>query len=170
MTLFPDPGSPAKQAGLEPHVTCMVGYPWETLEHAQKTIAMTRSLFDKGYLDSLQATVVIPYPGTPLFRQCQENDWLLTDDWDEYDMRRPVMRSPIPAEEIMRLTQGIYRSFLSPRFVLRKLAGVRSLQDLGFLVRAGLRVFGHLRDFDERQVKPLPPPPPEKKPKVPVGV
>ena len=74
----------AKQAGLMPHVTCMVGYPWETKEDAQRTIDLTRRLFDKGYIDTLQATICMPYPGTPLFKECKEKNWLRTEDWDDY--------------------------------------------------------------------------------------
>lgn len=61
---------------------------------------MTRSRFEKGFLDSLEATVVIPYPGTPLFRDCQEQGLLRTEDWDLYDMRMPIMESPIPPGQL----------------------------------------------------------------------
>ncbi len=137
----------AHAAGLQPHVTCMLGYPWETRAEARATVALTRSLFDKGYIESLQATIVIPYPGTPLFEECRANDWLLTENWDDYDMRQPVMKTEMNADEILALTRGIYRSFLTPRFVLRKIAGIRSAADIRYLVRAGLRVIGHLLDF-----------------------
>ena len=42
--------------------------------------------------------------------------------------------------------------FTSPRFVMRKLRSVRNFQDVRFLFNAGLRVLGHLRDFNERQL------------------
>lgn len=137
----------AKQAGLEPHVTCMIGYPWESQTEAQKTLALTKELFDKGQIDSLQATIVIPYPGTQLFKECEQNDWLVTRDWDKFDMRQPVMTSPIPAQEIHRLTQGLYKSFLTPRFVWRKIKGIRTKEDIRFLWIAAWRVLGHLKDF-----------------------
>jgi len=137
----------AKQAGLEPHVTCMVGYPWETEAQARETIRLTRSLFDKGYIDSLQATIVIPYPGTPLFRECREKGWLKTEDWDRYDMREPVMKTPMPDDVLMALTRGLYRSFLTPRFLWRKIRSIRRWSDLRYYWRAGLRVLGHLLDF-----------------------
>ena len=137
----------AKQAGLEPHVTCMVGYPWESRRQAQATVDLTRSLFDKGYIDTLQATVVIPYPGTPLFRECKAQGWPRTEDWDRYDMREPIMKTAISDDEIRALTRGIYKSFLTPRFVWRKLRSIRSWRDVRFYWRAGLRVLGHLLDF-----------------------
>ncbi len=137
----------AKEAGLEPHVTCMVGYPWETMAQAQATVDLTRSLFDKGYIDTLQATVVIPYPGTPLFKECDEKDWLKTKDWDRYDMREPIMKTEVPEEEILKLTRSIYKSFLTPKFIFRKIKQIRSWHDIIFYWKAGLRVIGHLLDF-----------------------
>ena len=137
----------AHRAGLRPHVTCMIGYPWETLDEAKATVAMTRSLFDRGWIDTLQGTIVIPYPGTPLFAECQENGWLRTEDWDRYDMREPIMKNGIPDEEIFALIRGLYTSFLTPKFVLRQILAIRKPSDVAFLWRAGIRVIGHLLDF-----------------------
>ena len=141
----------AKRAGLEPHVTCMVGYPWESREDALRTIRLTQELFAHGWIDTLQATICIPYPGTALFRQCQENGWLKTSDWDDYDMRRPVMTCPMPDEEVLAITRGIYRSFMTPRYVLRKLVTVRNRDDLKFLRRGARLLLGHLTDFSGRR-------------------
>ena len=137
----------AHEAGLRPHVTCMIGYPWETAEDARRTIALTRSLFDRGWIDTLQGTIVIPYPGTPLFRQCREKGWLRTEDWDRYDMRGPIMRCPIPDDELRALVRGLYESFLTPRFVWRQIRSIRSFSDVAFLAKAGMRVVGPLLDF-----------------------
>lgn len=147
----------AKRAGLEPHVTCMVGYPWETRAEAQATIDFTRSLFDKGLIDTLQATIVIPYPGTPLFDECRRNGWLKTEDWDRYDMREPIMKTEMSDAEVLELTRGIYASFLTPRFVARKLLGIRRWADVVFLWRAAGRVLGHLLDFRGKAARRKPP-------------
>ena len=141
----------AHEAGLRPHVTCMIGYPWETAEDARRTIALTRSLFDRGWIDTLQGTIVIPYPGTPLFRECREKGWLRTEDWDRYDMREPIMTCPIPDDELRALVRGLYESFLTPRFVWRQIRSIRSFSDVAFLAKAGLRVVGHLLDFRRKR-------------------
>ncbi|WKZ33552.1 MAG: radical SAM protein [Thermodesulfobacteriota bacterium] len=140
----------AKEAGLEPHVTAMVGYPWETKEDAEETIAFAREMFRKGYIDSLQATIVVPYPGTPLFEEARNNGWLLTEDWDRYDMSGSVWRSPLSDEDAMRLTRGLYKAALNPAFLARKVMGIRSMEDLKFLVSAGFKLLGHLSDFRAR--------------------
>lgn len=143
----------AKRAGLEPHITAMVGYPWETKTQAQKTIALARELFRKGYVDSLQATIVIPYPGTPLYYECDRNGWLKTRDWNRYDMGEGVMKSPLSDGEIKELTRELYKAFVSCRFIFRKLVSIRRPEDLAFLWRAGTKVIGHLGDFGHKETE-----------------
>ena len=143
----------ASKAGLEPHVTCMVGYPWESKEEAETTVVRTKELFDKGWINTLQATIVIPYPGTALFRECEKNKWLKTRDWNRYDMREPIMKAPIPDAEIMDLTQKIYTSFLTPRYIFRKLLSIRTMDDINYyLIRGGKYIWGHLKDFAKSQL------------------
>jgi radical SAM superfamily enzyme YgiQ (UPF0313 family) len=141
----------AKTGGLEPHITTMMGYPWETLEDAKRTVALARKLFDKGYVDSLQATIVIPYPGTPLFKECRENKWLNSENWAEYDQRMAIMKSPLTEKDIKELTQELYKSFMTPKFIMRKILSVRNLSDIKFLFRAAGKVFGHLLDFSPKK-------------------
>lgn len=137
----------AKKAGLDPHLTVMVGYPWETKEDAQRSVDLAKYLFSKGWADTLQATIVIPYPGTPLYDECKANDWLLTEDWDRYDMREPVMKTPMTGEDIKKLTQDLYKVFFTPQYVFRKVFSIRSTADLVFIKRGLKAIYGHLRDF-----------------------
>jgi radical SAM superfamily enzyme YgiQ (UPF0313 family) len=137
----------AKKAGLEPHITAMVGYPWESRHDAEETINLARNLFKKGYIDSLQATIVVPYPGTPMFEEALAKGWLLTLDWDEYDMKRSVWKSPVDSADVMRLTRGLYRAALHPIFIIRKILSIRDLDDLRFYLRAARKLFAHLTDF-----------------------
>ena len=147
----------ASEAGLEPHVTCMVGYPWETFDEAKRTIDFTRETFERGWINTLQGTIVIPYPGTQLYAQARENDWLRFDgpaNWERFDMREPVLKSPIPTDAIMGLVQSLYTSFLTPRYVTRKLLhSARSRDHFRYYVVRGSRyVIGHLLDFRSGQV------------------
>lgn len=143
----------AKKAGLEPHVTAMIGYPWETKQDAEETIGFAAEMFRKGYIDTLQATIVVPYPGTPLFDEARQKGWLLTEDWDRFDMRESVWKSPVTDSDVKRLTQGLYKAALNPRFITRKVIHIRSVDDLRFLVMAGRKLLGHLADF--RTKKPV---------------
>lgn len=138
----------ASKYGLDPHLTLMVGYPWETRQDAQRTVDNARRLFIKGYAKTLQATICIPYPGTKLFADCQKEGWLkYREDWNMYNMRRPVMYCPMTDEEVLQMTRGIYKSCLTPSFMVKKLLSIRSKDDLQFLYRAGRHLVGHLKDF-----------------------
>jgi len=136
-----------KEAGLEPHITAMIGYPWESREDARRTVELAGNLFKKGYVDTLQGTVLIPYPGTPLYAYCRENNLLNFQDYDRFDQREQVMKCDLTTAEVKEMTQGLYKSFMTPQFILRKVAAVRSWADIKFLWRSGLKVLGHLVDF-----------------------
>jgi radical SAM superfamily enzyme YgiQ (UPF0313 family) len=137
----------ASNAGLSPHLTVMVGYPWETKEDAEKSVCLAKEIFKNGWADTLQATIAIPYPGTKLFAECREKGLLKTEDWERYDMREPVMKSPLSDAEIKELTQKLYKSFANHKYVLKKLTSVRTVDDARYILRAAKAVVGHLRDF-----------------------
>ncbi len=140
----------AKQAGLEVHLTVMVGYPWETRADAERTMILAHRLMREGYADMLQSTVTIPYPGTPLYREAAENEWLrfAADDYEQFDMSQPVLKTPdMSPEEVVEMCHSIYRAFLSPRYVLRYLLGIRSFADIKFIAKGARAVIGHLLDF-----------------------
>ena len=95
----------------------------------------------------MQATVVIPYPGTPLFDECRKEGWLITTDWDRYDMREAVMKTPMSPEQIMDFVQTIYGTAFSPEFLMRRLLSIGDLDDIKYFLRAGAKVLGHILDF-----------------------
>lgn len=140
-----------KEAGLEPHITAMIGYPWETKKMAQNTIDLATDLFRKGYVDTLQATVVIPYPGTPLYKDCKKNGWLLTEKYSDFDQRTQVMKSALTTEDSKEMVQGLYKSFLTTQFIFRKIISIRNLNDVKFFWMAGWKVLGHLTDFGKNK-------------------
>ncbi len=140
----------AKNAGIGVHLTIMVGYPWETKDDALRTLDLAKKLLDKGLADMLQSTVVIAYPGTPLYRQAVENNWLRFSEgeWEKFDMTYPVFKfSDMKPEEIMKICDEIYKAFITPRFIMRQILSIRSFEDFAFLFKAAKAVIGHILDF-----------------------
>lgn len=137
----------AKKAGLSPHITIMFGYPWEDEDQIANTVRLGKTILKKGWAHTLQATVLIPYPGTPLYRECKENGWLLTEEYEEFDQRMPVMKTPVGSEKIKEAVQAVYKVAFSPEFIFRRIIGIRSFEDVKFIFRAAGKVFGHLVDF-----------------------
>jgi len=140
----------ARRAGLYPHITIMFGYPWESYEDAEKTLDFGRWLLKKDYAYTMQATVVIPYPGTPLFKECKSNDSLYSLDWEYYDMKNPVMKLNFNPDELLKLVQGMYSVSFNPEFILRKIASIRDIDDIKYFGRAFLKVMGHIMDFRKK--------------------
>jgi radical SAM superfamily enzyme YgiQ (UPF0313 family) len=129
----------------------MFGYPWETYEEALNTLNLGKWLLKKGYAWTVQATVVIPYPGTPLFEECKANNWLETMDWDRYDMRETIMKTPMSKAQVMELVQGIYSTAFNPEFLIRRMLTIKDISDIKYFLRAGGKVFGHLMDFKGKE-------------------
>lgn len=137
-------------AGLDIHLTVMVGYPWETRDDARRTLDLAAELMEGGQVEMLQATVVVPYPGTPLYEESVAKGWFRfpPEEYEKFDMSEPVLKTPdMSPQEVSGLCADIYKVFWRPRFMVRQLMRVRSLRDLGYLVRGVWAVLGHLRDF-----------------------
>ena len=138
----------AHKAGLNVHVTFMFGHAWEGPKEIANTVALARKLLAKGWASTLQCTLTIPYPGTPLFKELEACDGLVTKDWDEYDMRRAITKTPLVSEaEIKCAIQEVYRGFLQPGALWHRLTSTRTLFDFGFYYRGVRSLIGHLVDF-----------------------
>lgn len=138
----------AAEAGLDVHLTFMFGHAWEGPKEMANTVKLARKLLANGHASTLQCTLTIPYPGTPLFRELKANDGLTTLDWDEYDMRRAITKTPFATEEEIKCAiRQVYRGFLQPRALFHRLTTTRTLFDFGFYYRGIRSLLGHLVDF-----------------------
>jgi radical SAM superfamily enzyme YgiQ (UPF0313 family) len=136
----------ATEAGLDVHVTFMFGHAWEGPKEIANTVALARKLLAKGWAKTLQCTLTIPYPGTPLFKELKANDGLNTLDWDEYDMRRAITKTPLASEdEIKCAIRKVYRGFLQPAALWHLFR--RNLFNIAFYYRGFRYLLGHLLDF-----------------------
>ena len=142
----------ASEAGLDVHLTFMFGHAWEGPAEIANTVRLARKLLADGHASTLQCTLTVPYPGTPLFKELAASDGLHTLDWDEYDMRRAITKTPLAGEdEIKRAIREVYRGFLQPRALWHRLASTRTLFDFGFYYRGFRSLLGHLVDFKSRE-------------------
>lgn len=138
----------ASEAGLDVHLTFMFGHAWEGRKEIANTVKLARKLLANGYASTLQCTLTIPYPGTPLFNELLKSDSLNTLDWDEYDMRRAITKTPLATEEeIKQAIRDVYRGFLQPRALWHRITSTRTLFDFSFYIRGVKSLLGHLFDF-----------------------
>ena len=131
------------------HLTMIVGFPWETREDALRTLALARELMLTGKADLLQATTVVPYPGTPLHAEALQNNGFLFDpgEYERFDMSEQVLKARMSPEEVREICGHIYTIFLSPRYIMHRIKAIRGWDDIGFLMRGASAVLGHLKDF-----------------------
>lgn len=91
----------AKKHGLWVHGDFIVGIPGDTVESIEK---MTKFAIELD-LNTAQIYSAQPLPGTPFYKQCMENGWLVAKHWDEYDGNwfSPVSYPQFSKEEIERM-------------------------------------------------------------------
>jgi len=140
----------AKEAGLTVHITIMFGYPNASKEEEFQTYRLAKRLMDDGYADTLQSTLLMPYPGSRLYEMALEKGWLRYSpgEWEHWDMSEPVLKSgDMSPEEVKQLCDETYKLFLSPKYVLRRMLSIRSFEDFKFTFRGARKVMGHVKDF-----------------------
>jgi len=138
----------AKNAGLRVMLTVMVGYPWEDENDVWKTEEVTRELmlYKTRVGDCLQASVIIPYPGTPLWQEARRKGWLKVGphEYEKYDMSKPVLNSQYAAEKWCQKIWSIQKEL---KFVLKSGLTVSSINDCLLLIRGAGSLLGHLKDY-----------------------
>jgi len=137
----------AKDHDLRVKITTMTGFPWETEKDVEKTYNVTRKLmlYNARFGDCLQSSVVVSYPGTPMYYQALKNDWFAVDpsSYEEYDMSKPVLKCSYDA---MTWCEKIWKIHKDPLFMLRSFVSMRSFRDVK-LAMIGLRSLqGHEED------------------------
>jgi anaerobic magnesium-protoporphyrin IX monomethyl ester cyclase len=133
--------------GLHPHLTVMVGYYWETQEQLDATIQMVRGIMVKGLARTLQVTLCTPLDYTPYHRECIERGVLLTDDYDDHDMSKLIVKTPIPHDRYYDAVRSMYSVAFHPKFILRQLRFMLHFRkrDWQFLFTYGVRAVRRVR-------------------------
>jgi radical SAM superfamily enzyme YgiQ (UPF0313 family) len=83
----------------------MFGFDHDTPEVFDKTLTMLEKL----QIDVADFTILTPFPGTPLFDQLQKENRILTTEWDEYTMFKPVFQPKQMTPE--QLQQGVFKLY-----------------------------------------------------------
>lgn len=130
----------AKEAGLkEVEGNFIIGCdPSETLQD----IALTRELINSLPWSFVSVSIIVPYPGTPVYCQMKDKGLISPDaSWEDYVMfgRLPKWRTEhFSPDELLRLQRKLTREFyLSPGFIMRRLLSIRSFDDARYWVSAG---------------------------------
>ncbi|MEM2816706.1 MAG: B12-binding domain-containing radical SAM protein, partial [Candidatus Bathyarchaeia archaeon] len=106
-----------KEAGIQILGSFILGFPEETIETAEQTIAFAKKLD----LDYAQFSILTPYPGTPICEYARENNMLLTRDWSKFNATEPVMKlKNLTIKQLQSLFEKAYLTFyLRPKMLWR---------------------------------------------------
>lgn len=100
--------------------TFIVGNPGETLEDIRKTEMIAK--LAPGVIFFL---ILVPYPGSPLYKMAIENKWMIDKDiifderWTNKQSSIPVMEASFKSDELLRI-----RSRLQNQFILQNNKGI----------------------------------------------
>lgn len=79
-----------RELGIQFHLTFTFGLPGETKKSIKKTVDLALELDP----DSLQFSIVTPFPGSKYFDMLDQKGYLLSKNWEEYDgYNRAVIRT-----------------------------------------------------------------------------
>ncbi len=140
----------AKRYGLIAMLTTMVGYPWENEKDTYNTYKVTKKimLYKTHFGDSLQSSIIVPYPGTPLFNQALRKDWFIIDpkDYRKFDMANQILKTSIDSS---KWCKKIWKIHLHPLFLLKSFFSLRKWRDLKLAFHGLISLFGHLQDYEK---------------------
>ncbi|MBT7892848.1 MAG: radical SAM protein, partial [Deltaproteobacteria bacterium] len=134
--------------GLHPHLTVMVGYYWQTREMLDKTVTTVRDLMFKGLARTLQVTICTPLDYTLYHQECISEKVLLTDNYDDHDMSKLIVKTPIPHDEYYEAIRKMYMIGFHPLFIFRQLIFLMKFRkrDWQFLFIYGWRAIRRIRN------------------------
>ncbi len=133
--------------GLHPHLTIMVGYYWETEEMLKNTVDEVKDIMFKGLARTLQVTICTPVDYTPYHVDCLENDRLLVSDYNDFDMSKVIVKTPIDHSNYYKAIREIYSIAFHPKFILRQLLFLLKFRkrDWQFLFTYSVRAIRRVR-------------------------
>ncbi|MCE5300015.1 MAG: radical SAM protein [Spirochaetia bacterium] len=138
----------AKRYGFRVMLTMMVGYPWETVKDVKLTYKAAKNmmLYKTHFGDSLQASIIMPYPGTPLYREAENNGWLTDEakDYEKMDMEHDILKSNYDNARWCKKMWNIHKN---PLFLMKSLLTLRDKRDWALAVRGVKSLVGHTKDY-----------------------
>jgi radical SAM superfamily enzyme YgiQ (UPF0313 family) len=104
----------------------MFGFDSDLNDIFSSTFQMVKHL----QIDIADFSVLTPFPGTPVFTQLENENRLLTKDWEKYNLKTMVfLPKNLTIPEIIQGMQMLYQRFYGPGYTIRRI--INGLQ-LGF--------------------------------------
>jgi radical SAM superfamily enzyme YgiQ (UPF0313 family) len=136
-----------QEIGIRVHLTFSFGLPGETHETAMKTIKWSQFLNP----DSIQYSIMTPFPGSRFYKELEAKGHLLTKDWSKFDgnSMSVVRTEALSGEDLEYYIRKAYKSWewhklrralTQPRFMKRSWKHpLRGLQNFRYGLKAAAR-------------------------------
>lgn len=140
-----------KKLGLSVHGAFIMGLPGESRATIRETIEFAKRLD----LNSIQASLASPYPGTEFYTLCKEQGWIASDDFiDETGHQKCVINYPhLTNAEIFASVEEFYNKFyFRPKYIARSV--MKMITDAGErkkLLREGKQYLSYMKKRREGQ-------------------
>ncbi|MBT7243751.1 MAG: radical SAM protein [Flavobacteriaceae bacterium] len=133
--------------GMHPHLTIMVGYYWQTQKQLDNTVSEVKRLMFSGLARTLQVTLCTPLDYTPYHKECIKEGVLLTNNYDDFDMSKLIVKTPIPHDQYYKAVREMYSIAFHPKFIMRQLLFLLSFKkkDWQFLFTYSVRAIRRVR-------------------------
>ena len=118
-----------KKSGIQALGGFMFGFPYDTRESVEQTLAFAKKLSP----DQVQFSINMCYPGTSLYEYALENNLILAKSFKEFDMTYgPVVKTlEMERGELENILARAYREFyFRPRFVLQTLKHMKNADEI----------------------------------------
>jgi hypothetical protein len=112
------------------------------------TVKTVRDMMFRGLARTLQVTICTPLDYTPYHVECVQKGVMLTDDYNDFDMSKLIVRTPIPHARYYEAIRRMYHIAVHPHFVLRQIGFLFSgrKRDWQFLFTYGWRALRRVRN------------------------
>lgn len=120
------------KAGIKVWGYFIVGLPGETWDTVRETVGVAKKL----KMELTLWHIAVPYAGTVFNKQARENNWLVNENWEEFDMNvsTAVNYPKMPAEEIVKAAKWAYQQwYIRPSVILRLAKYATSLYNIKHL-------------------------------------
>lgn len=134
-----------QQEGIQAHCSFIFGLEGETPETMRETVKMSHKL----NCSSASYSIAIPYPGTRLFELYRKKGFLTTLNWEDYGGEEPVFETDkVSKTELVRFLKKAHRGFyFRPRYICRRLVGIRSSKELMNYVQIAARMLNDVTSY-----------------------
>lgn len=108
--------------GMNVHGFFMFGFDKEPSSVFDETLKFLK----KAKLDSADFSILVPYPGTPLYDELLEENRILTKDWSQYSFHKNIVFKPInkSQEKIFKNMKKLVCSYYSYPFLSQRFLGL----------------------------------------------